>query len=284
MPKLNLQVFDYFGQNASFATMHGKEAVVAPIFLDLLGIEVIPADLDTDAFGTFSGDIARKLPPLETAIAKAAAAIDKSGTPLALASEGTIGAHPLFPISSSDLEIMVFIDAVNDLLISESVRSAEVVTARTVVQPGEDLEAFLKRADFPNHGLIVRLDGPLNNRAIKGITDLSNLNQAITELAGEGTVVVETDLRAHFAPSRMRVIGQCARLLAERVASRCPSCEAPGFGKIQPIFGVPCMGCGDNVDTVVRADRRGCVKCDHTQVLERNQKYAEPRFCGSCNP
>jgi hypothetical protein len=281
---LNQQAQNYFGKQASLATMHGKEAVVAPAFLDPLGIRVTRADVDTDNFGTFSGDVARKLPPLETAIAKAQAAIEQTGIPLGLASEGTIGPHPMLPIASSDFEIMVFIDAQNDLVISESVRSSEVVAGRTVVHAGDELGPFLQRADFPNHGLIVRTDIPSDNRIIKGITDLSDLEAAIAELAGAGAVVVETDLRAHFAPSRMKVIADCARLLAARVASRCPSCEAPGFGRIEPIFGVPCRECGERVETVVLADRMGCVKCDHKVISERLPVLAEPRFCCSCNP
>ena len=275
---------DYFGQTASLATMHSKETVVAPVFLDLLGLNVTRADVDTDRFGTFAGDVTRKLPALETAIAKAKAAIDQTGISLGLASEGTIGPHPLLPITSSDLEIMVFVDATNNLVISESIRSSEVVTARKIVRVGEDLESFLVRADFPNHALIVRSEDAASNHAIKGITDLPSLRFAIEQVAGEGSAVVETDLRASFCPSRMAVIAECAGLLAARIARRCPSCEAPGFGKIQPIFGVPCRDCGAMVDTIAMADRMGCVRCDHTVIQDREQTTAEPRFCAYCNP
>jgi hypothetical protein len=281
---LNQQPLQYFGHQAGLATMHGKELVVAPAFLDLLGIRVVRSGVDTDQFGTFSGDIPRKLSALETAQAKARAAIEEAGIPLGIASEGTIGPHPMFPIASSDLEIMVFIDAANDLVIHESVRSSQVVTARKLVRVGENLDSFLQSADFPNHGLLVRSEEPENKLAIKGITDLATLKTAIAELAEQGKVVVESDLRAHFSPSRMRVIAECARLLAARVASQCPRCEAPGFGKIQPIFGLPCIDCGENVETVVLADRMGCVKCNHTVIVERGLENAEARFCSACNP
>lgn len=281
---MNKQGLQYLGQTASFATMHNKESVVGPIFQELLGIKVVPAGIDTDQFGTFSGDVARNRPPLETAIAKAKAAVLESGNSLGIASEGTIGPHPLIPISSSDSELMVFIDTNLDLVIHESIRSTEIVTARKVVNQGDDLESFLGQADFPHHGLIVRSGTGPNDPVIKGIRDRAELLAAISKLAREGSVVLETDLRANFNPSRMRVIAQCARLLASRIASECPSCKSPGWGSVQPLFGLPCQDCGEQVDSVVSADRMGCVKCDHNLIHERPQSSAEARFCTFCNP
>lgn len=281
---MNKQGLHYLGQTASFATMHNKESVVGPIFQEWLGIKVVPAGIDTDQFGTFSGDVARTLSPLDTAIAKAKAAITETGNSLGIASEGTIGPHPLLPISSSDLELMVFIDTNLDLVIHESIRSSEVVTARTVFLPDDDLEPFLVQADFPNHGLIVHAGDGSSGRFIKGITNRSELKAAIAELSGKGSVVIETDFRASFNPSRMKVIAQCAKLLASRISSQCPSCQVPGWGKIQPLFGVPCQDCGKLVDSVVAANRMGCVKCDHVLIHEIAQSSAEARFCTVCNP
>lgn len=281
---VNEQGFSYFGQTASFATMHEKESVVGPIFEESLGIKVVLAGIDTDQFGTFSGDVARTLSPLDTAIAKAKAAIEQTGSLLAIASEGTIGPHPLLPISSFDREIMVFIDTSRDLIIHESVGSSEVVVAQKVCLPGDDLESFLIQADFPNHGLIVRATDSATERFVKGITSRLELTAAIGELSVAGSVVVESDLRANFNPSRMRVIAQCAKLLVSRIASQCPDCKAPGWGSIEPIFGVPCQDCDEPIDTVVFADRMGCVKCDHVLVLKRSDTSAEARFCSSCNP
>lgn len=56
----------------ALATMHGKEKAIAPAFKRHLGMSVLPCDfIDTDAFGTFTGEIVRQATPLETAIAKA---------------------------------------------------------------------------------------------------------------------------------------------------------------------------------------------------------------------
>jgi hypothetical protein len=222
---------------------------------------------------------------LDAAIAKAQAAIAKTGIPLAIASEGTIGPNPLIPIASSDLETMVFIDSENDVLIHESFRSAEIVGARKMFSPGENLDEFLRRADFPSHGLIVRGDQGQSIAIVKGIRNKAALLRAIRNLAGDsGSAIVESDLRASFSPSRMRNIAACARLLARRIASLCPQCNAPGWGSVTPIFGLPCTDCGSNVESAVMADQYGCGKCEHRQIFARAATAAEARFCDSCNP
>lgn len=275
----------YFGRVAMFPTLHEKESVVAPIFLAELGIEVEVANLDTDQFGTFAGEIPRTLSQLDSAIAKARAAIANTGVPIAIASEGTIGPNPLIPIASSDLETMVFVDSENDIVIHESFRSAEIVAARKVFRPGENLEEFLTKAEFPTHGLIVRTEHGSASSPVKGIRDKAALLKAIDDLAGDsGSVIVESDLRASFSPSRMRNIAACARLLARRIASLCPQCNCPGWGSVTPIFGLPCADCGSNVESAVMADQYGCGKCEHRQVFARAATAAEARFCESCNP
>jgi hypothetical protein len=277
--------FDYSGTKASLATLHDKESVIAPIFQSELGVDVQLAAVDTDQFGTFSGERPRMLSQLDTAIAKARAAIELTGIPLAIASEGTIGAHPMIPSAASDLETIVFLDSERDLVIHQWYRSSEIVTARKIIQPGQNLEEFLARADFPNHGLIVRSQHQLSRPAIKGIRDLGKLQQAIGEIGERsGSVIVESDLRANYSPSRMKNIAECARLLVKRIASPCPECNAPGWGSIEPIFGLPCGDCGDLVESAVMADQDGCVSCDHKVAVPREADTAEARFCTLCNP
>lgn len=275
----------YFGKTATFPTLHGKESVIAPIFLSALGLNVQVSGVNTDQFGTFSGETPRTLPQLETAVAKARAAIALTGIPLALASEGTIGPNPLIPIASSDLETLVFVDSEKKLIIHESFRSSAIVTVRVGANPSDNLEAFLIKSDFPNHALIVRTEPPASFHAVKGIQDIETLRGAITELAKEsGTVVIESDLRASYSPSRMQNIAQCARLLAARIASTCPDCHTPGWGSVNPIFGLPCADCGEFVETAVAADQLGCSKCEYKQTVPKLSGFAEARFCSACNP
>jgi DNA-directed RNA polymerase subunit RPC12/RpoP len=275
----------YFGKIAVLPTLHEKDSVIAPIFQTELGIQVQVADIDTDQFGTFAGEIPRTFSQLDAAIAKARAAIASTGVPLAIASEGTIGPNPLIPIASSDLETMVFVDSEQDLVIHETYRSEEITSARRVLRPGDSLDDFLSRADFPAHALIVRTEQTLATTPVKGIRNRAVLVQAIQDLSGDsGSVIVESDLRASFSPSRMRNIAACARLLARRMASICPKCNTAGWGSISPVFGLPCADCGSNVDSAVRSDQYGCGKCEHRQFFARAATVAEARFCDSCNP
>jgi hypothetical protein len=275
----------YFGKIAVLPTLHEKDSVIAPIFQSGLGIQVQVASIDTDQFGTFAGEIPRTISQLDTAIAKARAAIASTGIPLAIASEGTIGPNPLIPISSSDLETMVFVDSEQELVIHETYRSEEITTVRKIFGPGDNLDEFLIKADFPAHALIVRTEQSLPIPPLKGIRDKAALIQAIQDLSRDsGSVIVESDLRASFSPSRMRNIAACAKLLARRIASLCPQCNTAGWGSVSPVFGLPCADCGLNVDSAVIGDQYGCGKCEHRQVFARAATVAEARFCDSCNP
>ncbi|MSZ20086.1 MAG: hypothetical protein F2609_04685, partial [Actinobacteria bacterium] len=256
----------YLGATAMLATMHGKESVIAPVFLESLGLRVEVANVDTDQFGTFSGETPRRLPQVESAIAKARAAIEQTGAPLAIASEGTIGSHPVVPFVISDYETVVFVDSELDVVIHESYRSSDILNQRLELSPGDDIRKFLVKADFPNHGLIVRNQEPGSEQVVKGIRDIATLEQVISKLAGSsGKVTVETDLRASHCPSRMLNIAHCAKLLAQRISRECPSCSAPGWGNVEPIFGLPCVYCTTLVTTVVKSDQLGCFLCSYRE-------------------
>jgi len=275
----------YAGRAAVLATKHGKQAAIAPVFRELLSMEIVTADVDTDAFGTFAGEIPRLDTPLKTAIAKARAGIEESGVPLGLASEGTIGPDPLVPFVSTDFEIIAFIDTERDIVISEWVRATNVVAFRTEMHPNDDPGALLKRADFPNHGLMVRsTDGP-NELIIKGLTNESALAQALEHCWNlTGTAIVKSDFRAHHSPSRMAAIAECATLLAQRIAALCPDCASPGWGRIEPARGLPCSVCGTLVESAVRADRFGCPACPAERETPRTHQHVEPQWCLLCNP
>ena len=104
--------------------------------------------------------------------------IEKTGESIAIASEGSIGADPFIPFINSDFEMMAFVDAELDLEIIESIRSTDIVTATKIVHAQEDLNEFLKRADFPNHKLIVRTQKTPTTFCIKGIDDEYSLRRA----------------------------------------------------------------------------------------------------------
>lgn len=275
----------YSGGVAALATKHAKDEAIAPVFHDLLGIQVQVVHIDTDSFGTFAGEIPRTDSPLNTAVAKARAGMAESGHALGLASEGTIGPDPFIPFFTADIETIVFVDDARGIVVSETTRSTEVTAIRETVSPDADLTKLLSRADFPRHGLIVRPPEPHVAPIAKGITDETALLLAIRECTWNyGTAVVESDLRACYSPSRMRNIQECATRLAARIGTPCPECAGPGWGQIEPVRGLPCSACGTYVETAIRADVFGCPGCPAMREVSRSQQSVEPRWCPSCNP
>ena len=98
----------YAGRKAVLATMHGKQEAIVPILRDQLGLIVSSApDIDTDAPGTFTGEIPRAGTSREAAIAKARLGMAATGLPIGLASEGSYGPHPQIPFVPGGVELMV---------------------------------------------------------------------------------------------------------------------------------------------------------------------------------
>ena len=97
------------GTYAALATKHGKEAIFQPAFATI-NISVVVTDINTDLFGTFAGEVEREGSARDTAERKARAAIDASGLPIGLASEGSFGPHPATPFLLADTETVVYVD------------------------------------------------------------------------------------------------------------------------------------------------------------------------------
>jgi len=277
----------YFGREVVVTSKHEKAALMQPAFNSLLDMRLTELPLDTDQLGTFSGEIERTAPPLETAIAKAKLGIAHSGNPLGLASEGSIGADASIPWVPADYEVMVFVDAERDLVISESLHSRDIIAARTTVRSEDSLDEFLLRADFPQHALIVQSLGSPTPFVIKGIADITELHAAIEDgakLSPTGQVTVESDFRAHHSPSRQRNIATLARLLAARIAALCPECQAPGWGKVDVGRGVPCSECGEINSQIIAREILGCAQCGFRTPGEIVKQEIDPAQCQLCNP
>ena len=250
---------------------------------------VLASNVDTDLLGTFSGDVERKGTAVETAIQKARLGIEATGIPLGIANEGSFGPHPQIPLLNSDLEIIVLVDAERDLVIEEYVVSASSNVGELKVSNLASAEAFLKRSFFGTHGMVVRPNTSKSKEAIKkGIIDRDQLAQAISESAArsaDGLAHLETDMRAHFNPTRQKVIAEAAEKFVKRVGYLCPNCGAPGWGVVDSIMGLPCEGCGGPT-ALVHKEIEGCVKCRFVKVLPRSdgKEKAGAHLCPECNP
>lgn len=265
------------------ATMHGKEVAIAPVLERRTGwkVEIAPG-LDTDRFGTFSGEVAREGSAVEAARKKARAAFDKTGATLVLASEGSFGPHPAIPFVASDYELLLLMDFVHNIEIQASVISVATNYAQKTVTEWTDLEEFARSSSFPEHRLILKSKDTM----VKGIGSWSDLNAHFSNLKREQEELwVETDMRAMYNPMRMSVIAQTAEALADKLLSTCPSCSAPGFEITEAIPGLPCSLC--KIPTsLAKAHRWICYRCGHT--LEKSRPdgllMADAAHCDWCNP
>jgi hypothetical protein len=276
----------YRGQSIALPTLHQKGALIAPSFLTHLGMTVVEIDVDTDQFGSFAGEVKREGSQLETARSKAHLGAEVSGLDFAIASEGSIGADPEIGLLTSDIETIVFIDRINNLEIIENYRSFDITAQKIAFTDEIDIDQFLAKADFPRHKLIVRSNFGLSNVIAKGIATKSELMSAIAQAREQAIdpIVIESDLRAHCSPTRAKNIEITAERLARKIASLCPNCATPGWGAIQPLFGLLCRECGEESENAARAYLYGCLKCTHTAEGEAIAESIDPSRCNWCNP
>lgn len=277
----------YQGQSLLIATKHHKETVLAPLFRDKLGIgQVIVPAIDTDQLGTFSGETLRKGSPLETARAKCLMAFEYSDADLVLASEGSFGPHPELFLVHCDEEWLLFMDRKNQLEIFVREVSFDTNFGGTVLTNWNDLREFIGKSQFPSHALVVK-DCELHPQKIdKGITDSNQLFEIVEMYFSKGeNCYVETDMRAHLNPSRMKVIEKAGIALVNKILSCCPQCQTPGFGIVKALAGLPCGWCNSPTRSIL-SHVYECQKCGYlVEKIHPNKKTHEsPEFCNYCNP
>lgn len=277
----------YQGELVVFGTVHGKQEQVAPAFAKFLRARVIaPAGLDTDQFGTFTGDIARTLSPVEAARAKAGVAMSAAACAYGLASEASYGPLPGVGVLRHE-ELLLFIDASRGIEIIEGVRHLTPVPPPLTVRTSADADALLQQIDFPAQGVTVRATITGNPAGItKGITNHDHLRQALqvaTATSPDGHAVIEVDLRAHHNPARRAVLTELGHRLARRLATPCPVCRCPGYGRTRTRAGLPCADCGCPTE-LIAADIHSCAMCNQQHAVPRPDRAAAPRWCPDCNP
>lgn len=274
----------------SLATKHAKASACARPFRRLLGVElVVPAALDTDRLGTFTGEIPREGSPAEVCLRKARLGMAATGLPLGLASEGSFGPHPALPFVPADLELLTFVDDERGLVICERTLALRTNAGQREAGTVDELADWLAAVGFPGHALIVRPAAAVPGSPIaKGVTSIDALAAALRSASASsptGLAIVETDMRAHHNPTRMAVIRGLAVRLARRLATLCPGCTAPGFGRTGEVVGLPCAWCGSPTDLIVR-EVWGCAVCPVVDERPRRDglRAAEPQHCPVCNP
>ena len=101
----------FLGRKLLIATAHQKERAIAPILEQELKVECfVPAQINTDSLGTFSGEVSRTADVLSTLRAKCTLAMKENPVDLILASEGSFGAHPSSSFLPADYEMVLLMD------------------------------------------------------------------------------------------------------------------------------------------------------------------------------
>jgi hypothetical protein len=286
-----MSTISYRGRQAVLATKHHKEKAIRRPLRAAVGLDVVvPPGLDTDLLGTFSGEVEREGAPGEVVVRKARMGMAETGYRLGIASEGSFRPHAELAFETGSHELLAFVDDDAGVAIVEDLFTVDTNFGNAKVRAFDELEGFLLRVGFPAHALIAApndrikvghdnrvrlvLDDVPEQQLFKGIGDRDELARVVARcaaLSGDGIVHVETDMRAHLNPTRMRNIRRLAFRLARRLATPCPSCAAPGWGAVEVRRGAPCTDCG-TFNPEALAETLGCVHCGHRED--------EPRLSG----
>ena len=268
-------------RSVMIATMHGKEEVLSEI-LASVGMEIVTSEnLNTDQFGTFSGEIPRHDDSIVTLRKKCLLANQVTGIDLVVASEGSFGQHPFIPFISADEEFLMLKDFKTNFEIVVKELSTDTNFESRTISDSNELRLFAEKIGFPDHGLILKSE----NRIEKGLRDNTHLEQIFNEMLIKDRhgVVVETDMRAMNNPTRMKVIGLAALKLKNAILSCCPKCRRPDFTVKDFVPGLPCEGCHMPTESVLLE----ILKCNHCGITEERmskKKFEDPMFCNYCNP
>lgn len=278
-------------RTAVIATMHQKERAIAPILEPEFGIKIrVPADFDTDLFGTFTREIKRPGTQIEAARLKAQTALEIAGETLAVASEGTFGPHPMMPYLPANREIVLLLDKANNLEIAGESLSLETNYSHQIVSSVEEAVIFSEKAGFPEHGLVVVVGDAAAGKGeiVKGITAEKQLCDAVTaglKKSPNGKVHVETDMRAMYNPTRMQNIANATLDLVKKFKQFCPECGWPGFEIVERKIGLPCELCYFPTQ-LARSAVYKCKNCGYTkeELFPDGRETADPSLCQYCNP
>ncbi len=275
------------GRTLVIATMHGKESVIAPIIEKALGVKVIlGGKIDTDRFGTFSGEIERVEDPLNAARLKCKLACSLNKCSLAISSEGSFGPHPTMFFTHADDEILLFVDLENNIEIAARELSLKTNFNGQLCHNWSEIKRLAELVLFPSHKLILRDEKESIAHLIKGVGSWKELEEQATFYLGTfGQVFVETDMRAMNNPTRMEVIKTASHKLVEKIQSKCPRCEFPGFDVIKARPGLPCSWCGSPTTSTL-CHVYECKLCAFRKekMFPHEKEMEEPTYCDYCNP
>lgn len=282
--KLLIKYFDR--REIVIITKHQKDRVIAPLLEHSFSVKCsVNNKLDTDQFGTFSGEIERVGSPLDNARKKIEAGLENTKYTIGVSSEGSFGPHPLYYFIPGNEEIILYYDKKYDLEVQGYYLTDKTNFAFSSISGNEDLSEFILKAGFPSHGIILKAEKQGKKIIFKELETPGLLVKKAWELLDAGyDVLAETDMRAHRNPTRMEAIGKAAENLVENLKSLCPSCNLPGFTVTEKISGLPCRWCKTPTKGIIK-EIATCQKCQYERVIKDfSDQTQDPMYCDICNP
>ena len=173
----------------------------------------------------------------------------------------------------------------------ETIRTTDTNYDSLILKGIDELsDDYLQRVNFPSHRLIVRPHSAHANAPIlKGIGTIDALVEGIKAtlaLPDTQQVLIQTDMRAHHNPTRMKVIARLAEKMTLRLKRLCSKCGCPGWGIVRILYGLPCSDCGRPTKLEL-AHVYGCGGCGHEEENHTEAEassFAPPKWCDFCNP
>ena len=282
----------YDGRTVCLTTRHGKQRALALPFQRGLRVQLQLCEQDTDQLGTFSGEIPRLGDAAATCRAKALLGMQVTGLPLGLASEASFGPHPAMPLLAVGQELLMFLDQERDLCVLEQRLEWRTNYSQQLLAADQQPDAWLRQVGFPSHAVIARpatWNAELGPELVfKGLCNQVALRDALARCRAAdpaGSVWLETDMRAHCNPTRMRSIRRLGLALVRRLQTACPACGSPGWGLLDTLPGLPCGDCG-TATTLTLSEIWGCPQCGtrRDQPRRDGRLHADPGQCPWCNP
>jgi len=276
----------YKGRRVALLTRHGKETVVRRQLAEPLGAVLVHTEAyDTDRLGTFSRTVPRSLSPIDAARRKARLAMELTGSPVGMGSEGSFGAGPFGDLLPWNQELLIWLDPSQELeVIGRAAGPAHHEHLQTDNWPA--LAAFARSQGFPAQRLVLRPEHRDHAAPTAGVGDWPTLRRAFGRClrhSNTGRVFVETDLRACYSPPRMRRIGEAAADLLRRLSCFCRACQSPGYGISGHEKGLPCRQCRLPTRQTAAAIW-SCPRCGFSERDASGYSEADPQFCETCNP
>lgn len=267
-----------------FVTNHKKDEVFKDVFLQKLLVEVVGFNsLNTDKFGSFTGEVKRKKDMISTCRNKILEAKKVFDHDLFVSSEGSFVSDSL-GVLVRDFEVLMFKDFKNDFEIVVSGETYKTNCLSRKIYSIDDLVNFVNAVGFPRNGIILK-----SFRAVyKDFVDIDHLYSVYDKIKSSlfvKYIVAETDMRADKNEFRMNFLKEMASKSVNVLSSECPSCSAPGFQIKNYLTGKLCRLCL-NPTNEVSFEILGCCKCDFS-LKKKNDKdgdLANPLNCNFCNP